>query len=186
MRSYWMRKFSIITCLSLVVAPCLTAKAQDVVGAPSRTAPSDVTRSGDGLIFTTPGLWEITATVDDEAVPGTSRACVDLELQKKHDVFAQVAPANAGCEKPRRTPVAGGFNYEAVCKVEGATSRVAGELRGDARHVMIRAKVNVAVGGATIPPVRYVLESRWVGACPSGMKPGDVDEDGQRRNMLQD
>lgn len=177
-----MRKLGVIICLSLVVAPCLTAQAQNVVGASSLAGPPDATRQ----IFTTPGLWEITATLDGQAVPGTSRACIDLELQKKHDIFAQVAPANAGCDKPRRTPVAGGFNYQAVCKMEGATSTVAGELRGDARHVVIRAKVNVAIAGASTPPVSYVLESRWVGQCPSGMKPGDVDEDGQRRNMLQD
>ena len=131
-----MRKLGVIICLSLVVAPCLTAEARDVVGASSLAGPPDATRQ----IFTTPGLWEITATVDGEAVPGTSRACIDLELQKKHDIFAQVAPANAGCDKPRRTPVAGGFNYQAVCKMEGATSTVAGELRGDARHVVISSK----------------------------------------------
>lgn len=180
-----MRKLGAIICLSLIAAPCLTAAGQDIVGASSRAGARDATQS-DRQIFTTPGLWEITATVDGEAAPGKSRACVDTELQKRHDIFAQIAPASAGCEKPRRTLVAGGFDYQAVCKTQGAKSTVTGELRGDARHVVIRAKVNVAVEGAAIPPTSYVLESRWVGECPRGMKPGDIDEDGQRRNMLQD
>lgn len=172
-----MRKFGVIICMSFLTAHCLTAEAQEVRGA----------LNADGPIFAMPGLWETTAVMDGQPVPGTSRACVDLELQKAHDLFAQIAPAaSAGCEKPRRTSVAGGFDYQAVCKMEGATSTVAGELRGDARHVVIRAKVDAVVEGASIPSVSYVLESRWVGECPSGMMPGDIDEDGQRRNMLQD
>ncbi|NEX93682.1 DUF3617 family protein [Caulobacter sp. 17J65-9] len=183
-----MHRLAIVACTGLALAACSDEPKREAGDAPAQAAPaaSIVAPSAapgvSGPLFLTPGLWETKAALDGETAPGKSRACVDLVVQKSHDMFQQVAPASAGCGQAERRPVAGGFDYTATCRQMGATSTVVGQVRGDARRVRIEATVTSQVEGASIPPVRFSVDSRWAGPCPAGMQPGDMVDDADARS----
>jgi hypothetical protein len=172
-----MYRIGILVGIGLALGAC--SKAPERKAAPAsdpQVAPATTPGSG-GALFLTPGLWETRAVLNGETAAGSSRACVDLAAQKSHDMLEQIAPANTGCGSSERRPVAGGFDYTTTCRQQGATTTVVGQVRGDARHVRIDSTVTSHVDGVAIPPARFRVDSRWLGPCPSGMKPGDVIDD---------
>jgi hypothetical protein len=166
----------------LVLIPWLTlagCSGQDSPAVPpERAAPrAGAGPSLDGPMLATPGLWKTTTTANGQAAFGAIRTCVDAASQKA-DALAPDG-GEAGCSPPQRRPVAGGFAYDLVCEQQGLKTVVNGEVRGDARHVVMTSTSRMTgPDGDTLSSATVVVESTFLGPCPAGMKPGDFVQDG--------
>ncbi len=173
-----MKRTTVALLAGLTLAACSKPSGDQASEAPEGAAAAAVAApDATGPMFLTAGLWETTASINGAAAAGKNRACIDAAWQQTHDALEQISPAGAGCEKAVRRPALGGFNYEMTCRQEGAVSHVVGEVRGDARHVSVRATATMKMDGEDMPPVKVAMDSKWVGACPAGMKPGDMADD---------
>lgn len=131
----------------------------------------------DGPMLATPGLWKTTTTANGRQAFGASRTCVDAASQR----VDSLAPGGgeAGCNPPQRRRIAGGFAYDLTCEQQGLKTVVTGEVRGDAKHVVMTSSARMTgPDGEAMPPATVVVESEFLGPCPAGMKPGDVVQDG--------
>lgn len=163
----------------LFLVPCLTlggCSGRDNAAGPA--APSaGAGPSLDGPMFATPGLWKTTTTVNGQKALGANRTCVDAASQKA-DFLAQ-GGGEAGCSPPQRRAIAGGFAYDLVCEQQGLKTVVKGQVRGDARHVVMTSTTRMTGPDADVmPSATVVVESEFLGPCPAGMKPGDFVQDG--------
>lgn len=156
-----------IACaLSLIVASSFAAYAMD-------------------FIHRKPGLWSITTAMKGmPAKMGASKMCIDAntdaELMRhgmKWDSHACTAPAIAGAG-PVRT-------VDMVCHIAGATqkSHIVMTFSGDASY---RMDMTSKVSRPNIPEhdMHLSQDAKWMGACPAGMKPGDMTIGGMTVNVL--
>jgi hypothetical protein len=132
-----------------------------------------VSASGDELPKRVPGLWE--EKVVDRLTPGqaqTHRVCVDEQLS---DFIKQFRGGQGNCTKPDVHKQGSGYNVDVVCKQEDMTTRTHAVITGDLRQAY-KAEVSINYE----PPLRgrkearLLTEARHLGACPTGMRGGDV------------
>ena len=122
------------------------------------------------------GLWEIHMTADGMGPGGQGmamRQCVDPSTEQRHGVFN--GPTNRGadnCSVHEIHRTLTGFAFHSVCKDGAATTTSNGTATGD---FSTRYKVDITSqrtpGGA---PRHMSMDSRWLGACPAGDRPGDM------------
>jgi hypothetical protein len=121
-----------------------------------------------------PGLWSITIQVSGTP-PQTVRQCVDARTDRQMQRFGQ----GLG-EEPcaRDTLQRDGERYvrESECRVGASTMTSRSVFSGDFGKAY-RGEVE----SRYVPPLAGVSQSRltvgarWIGACPAGWKPGDME-----------
>jgi hypothetical protein len=131
------------------------------------------------------GLWEQSLASGDNV--RMTRICIDAASDHKLLEYGFARMRQMG----GRVNVTGSgshFHVETVLTVSGHTVTTNLELqyKGD--------KLIESAGQSRIDPplegtpsvVDIKEESRWTGACPKDMQPGDVEVDGQRHNVLKE
>jgi len=127
------------------------------------------------------GLWE--SGMDIQGIKMTTQICMDGSEASSRRAFA---PQNRGrpgaaaenpCEKQDIHPIPGGYSVDTTCTSRGRTTHVSGKVTGDFKT---RYTIDMVVNSEGQPPQPMHMESRRVGACPAGMKPGEA-----RTNMDQ-
>jgi hypothetical protein len=102
------------------------------------------------------GWWEMTAHLPN----GTSMTrylCLDTAFDAHHSVLAK----QAGCTQTVET-VAGGYSFKKSCGGENTSGTAIGDFNSG-------YKITEQRGTAKIQ-----TDARWIGACPAGRKPGDM------------
>lgn len=122
-----------------------------------------------------PGLYEVVQTSTDSA-PETTRECMGEEANAEVRKML-LDPPKPGCKASRSTG-SGGLTYQAVCDQNGAQNTLKLNVLGDDTNY----KMTLALGITPVPGGERVetvmtAHGRWIGACPAGMKPGDIADD---------
>ncbi|MEQ1774342.1 MAG: DUF3617 family protein [Burkholderiales bacterium] len=133
-----------------------------------------------------PGLWETTtATAGQKGAKGqTSKTtmCINEAVQKEMMTFSQSMGAQCSKNSTRRD----GNKYigEAECTFGGSTMKsqsVATFTSDTAYRVESRATFSPPMGGMSESSTTQ--EAKYAGACPAGMKPGDMNMGGRTMNI---
>ena len=133
-----------------------------------------------------PGLWETTtSTAGQKGAPGHSSKttmCINEAVQKDMMAFSQ----NMGAQCSKNSTRRDGNKYigEAECNFGGSVmkSRSVATFTGDTSYrVESRATFSPPMGGMS--ESNSTQEAKYAGACPAGMKPGDMNMGGRTMNI---
>jgi hypothetical protein len=123
------------------------------------------------------GLWEIKTSMPDMPAnlqQGPMKVCVD---EKTDDMTQQVADAEAkkNCSKSEIKRDGERWLVHSVCKEQGITMTTDGVFSGkfdSAYKAEMKATYQPQIQGMSSS--RMAMDARYLGACPAGMKPGEV------------
>lgn len=114
------------------------------------------------------GLWEMTV----EGAPMTATSCIDDATQSDTAALGQGLDRR-NCAKSKWSRIPGGLAFEFDCTTEGRHLTSKGTVTGDFNSAYrMEADVTGSADGQTIAR-KQVISARYMGACPSGMNPGD-------------
>lgn len=121
------------------------------------------------------GLWE--SGVDVSGIKMTSQICMDgSDLASRRALTPQSreranGAARPECGKQDVHPIPGGYAVNTTCTNGGHITHIAGKLTGDFRT---HYAMDMTIDQDGRPAQSMHTESRRIGACPAGMKPGEV------------
>ncbi len=120
-----------------------------------------------------PGVWESTITAPG-APTRTIKMCTDQALEKRHAMYSGTATRE--CPTMDSHAVTGGIAFHSICTRNGVTIDTQGTVLGDfSDHYHFESDVRTSPAGAPgAGEKKMSIESRWLGPCPSGSRPGDV------------
>ena len=133
-----------------------------------------------------PGLWQMTMTMQGSPMgPMTSKYCIDAATEAVLMQMGQ-STANKMCSSETVHVAGSTGTIDAVCRFgkTTSTSHTTVTFLGDTAY---RSETHSHLD----PPSKFMKgdrimtnDARWVGSCPAGMKPGDIDTaDGMRMHM---
>jgi len=122
-----------------------------------------------------PGLWS--QTVSSQGSTQTMKLCLDEATEARLTVWGGQATADM-CAKNLVTRAPGGFNFDSECDMGGAGKIVTkGTATGDFNSKYVIKATSVTTG-STMAQANGThdmeMTGTWEGACPAGMKPGDM------------
>ncbi len=122
-----------------------------------------------------PGLW--TQTLNTAGMKQVTKMCLDAETESKVTLWGQQTKEDL-CAKNTITPVPGGMKFESECDMgEGGHMVSTGTATGDFNSAYT-VKVSSTTTGAKMPEANgtheILMEGKYEGACPAGMKGGDM------------
>lgn len=121
------------------------------------------------------GLWETGLEISGFKM--TTQICMDGSEASSRRAFMPpsreqaAARAEQNCEKQDVHPIPGGYSVDASCTSQGRRTHVVGTVTGDFRT---RYVMDMTVENDGRPPQPIHTESRRVGPCPAGMRPGEA------------
>jgi len=123
------------------------------------------------------GLWA--QTMDGEGGHQTIRMCLDADTDSKMSVWGQAMKSDSACAKNIVKPMAGGWAFESECDMgQGGKILSQGMVDGDFNS-KYTVKVTSTTTGAAFAQANgrheMTLTAEYQGACPAGMKGGDVN-----------
>jgi hypothetical protein len=122
-----------------------------------------------------PGLW--THTVNTEGMQQTMKLCIDADTDAKMTVWGQAASKEM-CARNVVTAAPGGYAFESECDM-GQMGKTSGKgtVTGDFNSAYV-VKTTSTTTGSSMPQANktseMTLTAKWEGACPAGMKGGDM------------
>lgn len=140
-------------------APAAAATAPAMTGPPKRK----------------PGLW--TQTVSTQGMTQTMTLCLDEATEAKMTLWGQQANKDI-CARNVVTPGVGGWSFDSECDM-GAAGKVStkGTASGDFSSKYVVKATSVTTGSSMAQANgthEMEMTGTWEGACPAGMKPGDM------------
>lgn len=161
-------------CLAVIaVAACSKPAEKSEVAsaegaAPAAKAARPVLPGIDAAPHLRAGLWEITV----EGMPARARTCIDDKTQSDSAVLGQGVD-RSNCSKSTWRRIPGGIAFEFACDNDGMKMASKGTVTGDFNSAYrMEADLTGSRDGETFTQ-KQVIDARYVGACPAGMKPGD-------------
>lgn len=117
------------------------------------------------------GLWELTSRTP--GMEGKVRTCFDPEVQGQSAVVAQ-GMDRRNCSRSDWRKTADGHAFDIACERGGRMFVSSGTLTGDlSTTYVMKADSVMSLDGVT-RGAKQDVSARNLGACPSGVKPGDV------------
>jgi hypothetical protein len=121
------------------------------------------------------GLWEMKMQ-GSAGMPGmTMQHCTDETTDKSmNTTFSPMAKDM--CSKNEMKKTATGYVTDSVCNIGGTTSTSHAEITGDFNSAYTMKITSQSTGGAkaNAGDSTTQLEAKWLGACKSDQKPGDI------------
>ena len=121
------------------------------------------------------GLWQM--SMSHSGGPGVSMSaqmCVDEASAS--DFNFDPGKQSKDCTNSKLTPTANGWAFESVCKMDGRIVRTQGRITGDMSSdyaLDLSTKMEPPPDGMPASS-DTTIKAKWIGACPAGMKPGEV------------
>ena len=160
---------SLATALGLLVL--LSAPVADAVELPTRKA----------------GLWEMKMVRTGGSVPDmTMQHCTDATTDKQ--MSTSFSPGKDTCAKQDIAKTATGYVSDSVCSVAGMTITSHAEITGDFNSAYTVKSTSKSEGGPSGVPrdSTTTIEAKWLGACKSDQKPGDIVMPGGMKMNIMD
>lgn len=134
-----------------------------------------------------PGLWLQTMT--STAGSQETKLCLDEATEAKMTVWGQAASKDI-CAKNEITPAAGGWRIESECDFGEAGKNVTtGTISGDFNTKYVLKMTTTTTGAKTLQmngTQEMEMTGVWQGACPAGMKAGDMTLPGGAKININD
>lgn len=132
----------------------------------------------DGPPQRKPGWWEMRITMAGPTptpVHQTMRLCTDPSIEKTQSPFG----VNSGtqCPKPEVTRTPTGWRISSTCAMGAMTVSTTGAASGDfdnRYHVDLVTRMRPPPTPQT-GEMKIGMDAVWLGSCPAGKKPGDVE-----------
>lgn len=172
-----------------LLAGCGKDTAPDPVDAdpPPAVAPgvADKVAAGPTPPSRKPGQWEHKVSVRGQTQ--LMRICLDADMDKR--ITWWVTPTSASdCDQTELAQQPDGtWTFHSVCRtVAGGTTTTDGGAKGDfsKKYTVVAQKVTT---GAVDPkfngPLDLSIEATWIGPCPGGQRPGDIQINREVRNI---
>jgi Protein of unknown function (DUF3617) len=122
------------------------------------------------------GLWEMKVVRAGAPTPETTmQHCTDETTDK--EMGSSFSPASKDtCSKQDIQKTATGYVTDSVCTVAGMTITSHSEIIGDFNSAYtVKATSHSQGGPAAVPrDSTTTIEAKWLGACKSDQKPGDI------------
>jgi hypothetical protein len=115
-----------------------------------------------------PGLWQVTVSFIMPNAPAVAKMCLDADIAKS-------LLKDASCERNNIDRTGNRIAIDSVCHLNGTrvTTKAIVTLIDDTRyHVDITERADPAFNGRSDAVIAQ--DAKWLGPCPSDMKPGDV------------
>lgn len=136
-----------------------------------------------------PGLWKQTMTIEDIGASQVANICLDPDTDSKLSWWAQQG-VRGGCAKNEvaKQPD-GSWAFSSACELVGGVNMTTeGNAVGDFQE-SYTVTARTTTTGAPMAQMNgtrtTIIEASWVGPCPAGMKPGEMElPDGRRVDML--
>jgi hypothetical protein len=158
-----------LAVLLLVLLPTLEASAVEL---PTRKA----------------GLWEMKMLRTGSAVPDmTMQHCTDATTDK--EMSTAFSPSGKDvCSKQDIQKTATGYVSDTVCGVAGMTITSHAEITGDFNSAYtVKSTSHSEHGPSGVPrDSTTMIEAKWLGACKSDQKPGDIVMPGGMKMNIMD
>ncbi|MDP1736907.1 MAG: DUF3617 family protein [Caulobacter sp.] len=135
---------------------------------PAAKAASPIPPGIDAAPHLRAGLWEVTV----QGMPAAARTCIDDKTQSDNAVLGQGADTR-NCSRNTWRRIPGGIAFEFACDNDGMKMASKGTVTGDFNSAYrVEADLSGSRDGQAFSQ-KQVIDARYVGACPAGMKPGD-------------
>lgn len=126
-----------------------------------------------------PGLWA--QTIQVAGMNQTTKICLDADTDAKMALWGQQMKDQTNCKQNSVGPTPGGVAFESECDMGESGHIVAkGTAIGDFSSKYV-VKVSSTTTGASMPQANGTHEmqitAEYKGACPAGMKGGDISMD---------
>lgn len=122
------------------------------------------------------GLWEMKMLRTGAPAPEmTMQHCTDETTDKA--MSSSFSPASKDmCSKQDTRKTATGYVIDSVCNIAGVTMTSHSEIVGDLNSAYtVKATSHTKGGPAGVPrDTATTIEAKWLGACKSDQKPGDI------------
>lgn len=170
----------VIVCVGVVAVGALSAcqkKSADPAKTGEAAPVSAMAAAPIGPPQRKAGLWAQTMT--GQGMHQTMKMCLDSDTDAKMAIWGQAMSKDNPCSKNSVTPTAGGWKFESECDMGGAGHLVStGTATGDFNS-KYTVKINSVTTGSSMPQANGAhemsIDATWEGACPAGMKAGDVN-----------
>jgi len=133
------------------------------------------------------GLWEMKMVKTGSSMPEmTMQHCTDESTDKEMSTTA--APmAKQVCSKQDIQKTATGYVSDSVCGVAGVTVTSHAEIVGDFNSAYtVKSTSHVEGGPSGARDSVTTIEAKWLGACKSDQKPGDIVMPGGMKMNVKD
>lgn len=175
-----MRVYAVLSASLLALAAC--SKKEDK--APAAEAAASASASGANASASAgpttfpkrkPGLW--THTMTTAGATQTMQVCIDEDTDAKMSVWGQAVGKDM-CSKNAVSAAPGGYAFESECDMGNMGHVVSkGSVTGDFNSAYT-VKTTSTTTGSSMPQANttseMTLTAKWDGACPAGMKGGDI------------
>jgi len=162
------------------VAGCEGPKAPEAAVSAAEARPAPVRK---------PGLWKNSVLAEGAGGVQGVKICLDKEAEKILSLWGQggsrgKCSVNEVSQRPD-----GRWTFNSVCEPgDGVKVSTQGSVVGDFSS-RYQAQYRVVTNNAPDPAFNgekiITIDAEWIGECPSGMRPGDMElADGQRMNVL--
>ncbi len=134
-------------------------------------------RADDTLPKRKPGLWDMAMQMDSMGGQQMkSQQCID---EKTDEAMQRRGMAGrddkAECKQTSLKKVSGGVEYEAECKSAEGTARILARMSGDTNSsYTVDNTMTFTPPRHGMSQMHMVVKATYGGACPAGMKPGDI------------
>ena len=173
-----MRVYAVLGVSLLALAACSKKDDTKTAAASGESAPAAASAPATGPIGPPkrkPGLW--TQTVTSQGSTQTMKLCLDEATEAKLTVWGGQATAEM-CPKNNFTRTPTGYAFDSECNMGGAAKIVTkGVATGDFNSKYVIKATSVTTGS----PMQQAngtadmeMTGTWDGACPAGMKAGDM------------
>lgn len=121
------------------------------------------------------GLWETTtsgtSSLAAEGVPRIKQ-CIDAATDRAAMTSGLMSKA---CQQGPVVKTATGYELEATCQMGTMTSKSKATIAGDFNSkVTVQVTALISTGSGPARESKTTMESRYIGPCQAGQKPGDI------------
>ncbi|HVZ13347.1 MAG TPA: DUF3617 family protein [Bauldia sp.] len=153
--------------LALIAAAIALPAAADELNLPARKS----------------GEWQLTMQVAGHQM--VTKQCVD-EATDKEMMQSSFAQAGSKCSSIKQSQDGNTFTVDATCSLNGGiTTNTHAVVTGDFQSEYTVDAVTDMTGGPPQMPKHSEIKQdvKWVGACPAGTQPGDIEMPGLPAGM---
>ncbi|WFU17943.1 DUF3617 family protein [Bradyrhizobium sp. CB3481] len=132
------------------------------------------------------GLWEMKVLSGGSVPEMTMQQCTDETTDK--DMSTAMSPvAKDICSKQDIQKTATGYVTDSVCGVAGVTVKSHAEITGDFNSAYTVKSTSHSEGGRVGPhDSTTTIEAKWLGACKTDQKAGDIMMPGGMKMNIKD
>ena len=134
-----------------------------------------------------PGLWEMKMVRTGGPMPEmTMQHCTDETTDKEMSTAASPM-AKQVCSKQDIQKTATGYVSDSVCGIAGINVTSHAEITGDFNSAYTVKSTSHSEGGPSgTRDATMTIEAKWLGACKSDQKPGDIIMPGGMKMNIKD